>query len=241
MKKKKIVVALLVGMLFIISGCTIKTSELETDSETSVAENSEGASQEILQEDSTFVETPSEELPVLKADETGNMYFYNEIGDYTYRAKFAECEEVNEAKISVKEIANFDTGILYKLEIICDKQVQDIYGDMLRLGYFFVQRDYIYKIDGNISVSTQTSVDELIQNATLVCQGMALNDRLDENEKGWHEYIVVNGDLIEYHGYSNEGSTNFYENFTWEPEKGLVYYKCGFGAESYGIELTLID
>lgn len=197
------------------------------------------------------IEAISVSNPIIKDMYTGkveltdikaiNSYFYNEIGEHIYSAKFAECENVNEAKVSVKEIANFDTGALYKLEIICDKQVQDIYGDMLDLGYFYVEKDYIYKIDENLSVTTQTSIDELIRNGTLVCQDIALKDPLGENERGWHEYIVVNDDSIEYHGYSNAGSTNFYEDFTWEPEKGLVYYKSGFGAESYGIELTLID
>ena len=72
---------------------------------------------------------------------------------------------------------------------------------------------------------------------TLVCREAEMPDVLEE--EGWHEYIEENGDRREYHGYGTWGSTNYYEHFVWEWGKGLVAYRSGYGAESYGIELHL--
>lgn len=61
-----------------------------------------------------------------------------------------------------------------------------------------------------------------------------------ENERGWHEYISVEDNKSEYHGYNSLIETGYYECFVWEIGKGLIEYKSGYGAGSDAIEVYLI-
>lgn len=74
----------------------------------------------------------------------------------------------------------------------------------------------------------------------MVCNEGGKEDPLGDDEKGWHEYIVVDGNRREYHAYSNLVETGYYECFVWEVGRGLVRYWSGYGARSNDIELYLL-
>ena len=71
----------------------------------------------------------------------------------------------------------------------------------------------------------------------IVCQNEELKDPLDENVKGWHHYIKVDGDKRESHYYNTAVDTGYYENMIWERGKGLISYRSGYGALREAIEL----
>jgi len=125
---------------------------------------------------------------------------------------------------------------LYELKL---SSIKDIAQKRLSLGYFYVQKDRIYKIDPTKENLDRLKNKELPKDRVIVCQNEEVKDTLGEEETGWYHYIEVNGDKREYHSYNNLVSTGYYEAFTWEKGRGLVGYRSGFGAERDSIELEL--
>lgn len=153
--------------------------------------------------------------------------------NYSAKISFDEVIE-SDIKLYVNEIATFKYGKLYELKI---DPVNGIPYDRVCLGCFYVQEDKIYKIEGNLN--KLGSNDEILNDSEIVCQNKRMEDALNKDEPGWHHYIEVSGDKIEYHAYDNQISTGYYESYVWEKGQGLIYYKSGYGAESESIELRL--
>jgi hypothetical protein len=120
--------------------------------------------------------------------------------------------------------------------------IEGVPNERLSLGYFYVQKDKIYKIQPtNENLSKLKTNEELQNDSVIVCQDKEIKDTLGKDEPGFHHYLEVNGDKREYHSYINQVSTGYYESFTWEKGKGLVNYRSGYGAEKDSIELQLIN
>lgn len=175
-----------------------------------------------------------------------NSFFYKDDvhkANYKARFTFAGVDLPNEVELLITEVLSFKNGIMYELKINYSKDFRgrNYYGwDRFHLVYFYVQKDKIYLIqDQNVLDNIKTEAD-IINNGIIVCQEDEVKDALDENEGGWHEYILVHDKRREYHGYNSFGETGFYEMFIWEQGNGLVEYKCGFGAEKDDIELKLL-
>jgi hypothetical protein len=170
-----------------------------------------------------------------------NNFFVNEDTQLSCNGSFLFGEDIIEKDVSVSidMVASLKKGTLYELKINMERD-NEIPTERMKLGYFYVQKDRIYKFD-----ATKGNLKSMLYNETLpedcviVCQEEEMKDALGEDEQGWHHYIEVVGDRREYHSYNDEGTTGYYESFTWEKGKGLVNYRSGFGAESDAIELTL--
>lgn len=150
--------------------------------------------------------------------------------------------QTEQIELSVTELKRFEEGNLYELSWNCDKDMRDSRGaDRRYLGLFLVLEDSIYCIGDKDAKVELTTVEELQNAGKLVCSKSAKEDALAENEKGWHEYILVEDGRSEYHGYNNLVETGYYECFVWEAGKGLVGYRSGYGAEADAIDVRLLS
>lgn len=180
--------------------------------------------------------------------ESNNGYFFPlDTTSCTYegttfweQCTFEETTQPKEIVLSITKVQSFETGDLYELKINCDKNAEDRFDmDRSHLGFFFVQKDKIYRIDNETIKGKSPTAEEIINAGTLVCNETGTEDALDENESGWHEYILANGNRREYHGYNTLVETGYYECFIWESGKGLVEYRSGYGAEADAINFSL--
>ena len=77
--------------------------------------------------------------------------------------------------------------------------------------------------------------NKIPKEATIVCQ---MKQKRDKNkEKGIHEKIIINNDMIEYCYYDDSVTTNFYETIVWKRNAGIVLYRRGYAAELNAITL----
>lgn len=183
-----------------------------------------------------------------KADIISSYFFPKGATSNAYRAAFLGYglqQEEEEVEVYIMERQVFEEGILYELKIESDVEAPDTHagyrGDWRNFGLFYVQEDEIYFIRAEEAKSEYQTVEEILNAGTLVCNEAGEEDVLGEDERGWHEFILVDGDRREYHGYSTLVETGYYEHFYWEKGKGLVTYESGYGALADGIEMYLVE
>lgn len=170
-----------------------------------------------------------------------NVFFFkNNITQVSYTVTYAFEDNMpvdDNIKLYVNEVANLKQGRLYELKI---DNIQDVPRERLILGYFYVQKDKIYKMElTEESLKNLKSNNVIPKESIVVCQEKALKDNLKKDKSGWHHYIDVDGDKRIYHAYNDLTTTGYYESFTWEKGRGLISYYSGFGAESDSINLQV--
>ena len=152
--------------------------------------------------------------------------------------------------LNINKVASFNDGEVYLLrlnQIKITEPVDKIPEDRLQLGHFYVTRDKIYRLcytDNSIYLVNHyekyITEDNFIKESQIVCQKDELKDALEEGIKGWHELIEVDGDKRRFRSYNNSVDTGFYESIVWEKDKGIVYYRSGFGAKKEVIEFEVV-
>ncbi|WP_455718672.1 hypothetical protein [Anaerosporobacter sp.] len=169
-----------------------------------------------------------------------SCFFKSNISQLNYSGKFLYDDIIEkDVKLNINELANLKNGKLYELKL---EPIESVPNDRLSLGYFYVQKDKIYKIEPTEeNLNKLKTSEELPINSVVVCQDIEKKDTLRNDELGLHQYLRIIGDKREYHSYNNQVSTGYYESFTWEKGKGLINYRSGYGAERDSIELQLID
>ncbi|QOR36905.1 hypothetical protein IMX26_01965 [Clostridium sp. 'deep sea'] len=176
-----------------------------------------------------------------KGESTSNNYFFsNDVEQVNYQGKFLFAS-YNEQDIIlfVNEVVKHKEGILYQLKLNTDEVLNE---ERLIIGYFYITKDCIYKINPTEENLNQVNKKaEIPADSVIVCQETAVKDSVAETEKGFHSYITVNDNKCVYHSYNNGTETGYYETFVWEKNKGLVHYKSGYGAELNSIELNIIE
>lgn len=141
--------------------------------------------------------------------------------------------------IQVEKIAQLKSGVIYKLKI---QPIRGVPEERLFLGMFYVQKDKIYKIEYTRDiVDSMRKWGKIPTGSNIVCQEEEIEDYMKQNKKGFHQYLLVQGDLREYHSYNNGVESGYFETYVWERNIGLKYYKSGFGAEKNLVELKLLD
>ena len=185
---------------------------------------------------------------VLCAEPVDRYFFPQGATFYVYKASFADFgpqQEEKEVVLHITEVQVFEEGTLYELKIDSDVEAPDTHagyrGDWRDFGLFYVQGDEIYFIRAEEAQSEYQTVDEILNAGTLVCNEAGKEDALGEDQRGWHEFILADGDRREYHGYSTLVETGYYEHFYCEKGKGLVAYESGYGAEADGIKMYLAE
>lgn len=150
----------------------------------------------------------------------------------------------SEVPLEVTLVTEYESGKMYRININFAGEFTERYVDgvdRLSLGYFYAQdhSSTIYRIrEEDMTDEIMKSEEGFILAGTVVCQEEEKKDGLEEEQKGWHQWITSEEDLREYHSYQNLTETGFYERFIWKRGVGLIYYTSGFGAEKAMIELT---
>lgn len=163
-----------------------------------------------------------------------SFFFQGNVTQQKYKASFDGAKE--DVMLHINEVANLKNGKLYELKL---DSIEGFKSNRLNLGYFYVQKDRIYKIEPTEeNLNKLKTSDELPEGSVTVCADKEIKDTLKENEKGFHHNIVVNGNKREYHSYNNQVETGFYESFTWDENIGLINYRSGFGAGRDELELS---
>jgi hypothetical protein len=175
-----------------------------------------------------------------KSEPISNKYFFNsDVEQVKYQGKFLFAS-YNEQDINlfVNEVVKHRDGILYQLKL---NTVEELNEERLIIGYFYITKDCIYKINPTEENLNQINKKaEIPADSIIVCQETAVKDSVAETAKGFHSYLTVNDNKCEYHSYNNKTETGYYETFVWENNRGLVHYKSGYGAEFNSIELSII-
>lgn len=247
--KKVLSIMLTVGFL-LTSGCTKNDNIPNVSNQGSGANTLKPSAQASLTPNKTDtpkkVDTPNKtdapnSMNTIDTGTVSNSFFFkNNDSKLNYKGKFLFDDIVEkDVKLNVNELVNLKYGKLYELKL---DSVEGVPNERLSLGYFYVQKDKIYKIEPtNENLSKLKTSEELPNDSVIVCQDEEIKDTLDKGKPGFHHYLELNGDKREFHSYNNQVSTGYYESFTWEKGKGLINYRSGFGAERNSIELQLIN
>ena len=234
--KKALIIILAFGFIF-TSGCANNTPNIsEQDSNA----NSLKPSPQV--ELNTYkVESTDKNSNAIGTETIENSFFFkNGISQLNYKGKFVfngNSPIEKDIKLHINEVASLKQGKLYELRL---DSIQGITVERLNLGYFYVQKDKIYKmLATEDNLNKLKSSGEIPSDSLIVCQENDIKDTLGEDEKGWHHYVEVNGDKCDFHSYNNLVETGYYESFTWEKGRGLINYRSGYGAERDSIELQL--
>lgn len=170
-----------------------------------------------------------------------NLFFFKDnVLQMSYDGSFLFEDDVKkEVKLNIVELVNLKNGKLYELRL---QDVEGVPDERLSFGYFYVEKDKIYKMEpAKENIDVLKAGEELPNGSVVVCQDEEIKDSLEKDEPGWHYYLEISGDRREYHAYNNQVSSGYYESFIWEKNKGLIGYRSGYGAERDSIELQLKD
>lgn len=174
----------------------------------------------------------------MTADPIENMFFFkNNVTKAIYKGKFFFNDFIEtDINVSVHEMSTYKNGKLYELVI---DSIEGVPNERLKLGYFYVTKDRVYRIGAREDDSIKLKLGLVPDDSVVVCQDAELKDRLDVDQPGWHQSIQVKGEKREYRSYNSLVETGYYETITWEKNKGLINYRSGFGAERDSIEIQL--
>ncbi len=168
-----------------------------------------------------------------------SQYFKDDISSEKYvgRLIFDDIIE-KEVTVNTKLIKSIDRGRIYTIYL---DPIESVPEERLNIGHFYEQGGVLYKINlTEENIELLKSTGNLPEDSRIVCQEYEMKDELDE-EKGFHQYININDDEINYHSYNNNTESGYYESFTWKKNIGLLSYRSGFGAERDSIELRLLE
>ena len=148
-------------------------------------------------------------------------------GDFTFADEHSDTLDCN---IRNKYIGESSRGILYQmlLDVPDSAQVPE---ELYNIGFFYFENDRTYRMlelsqDEQNKLLTDGEIPDL---ATVVCQDEEIKDK--NNNKGWHERIDRNEDVVEYYRWNDENTTNFYEHIFWKENIRIILYRRGFAAE----------
>ncbi len=229
--KKVLTIILAVGFL-LSSGCTQANNIPKIPSQGSNSNDLKQSTQVDLTPNKTTTNT---------TDTGTNLFFFKDKDSkLTYKGNFLFDDIVEkDVRLNINELANLKYGKLYELKL---DFVEGVPNERLSLGYYYVQKDKIYKIQPTSENLNKLKTSEVLPDGSvIVCQDKEIKDTIGKDEPGLHHYLEVNGDKREFDSYNNQVSTGYYESLTWKKGKGLVNYRSGYGAEKDSMELQLIN
>lgn len=219
---KKGIVLLLLSVC-IASGCTGNTDE----------QINEKTNKQIIIEDDYEKEGEKSVISNYESD-----YIGGKTSSLKYTGQFVFLDIIR-TEVEIKEELLWidDKAIFVKLFL---DPIDGVPEERLIIGYFYETNDVIYKIapsEENLEMIINNG--EIPQGSVIVGQSEPLGDVLSENEEGFHHYIDVEGDEIEFHSFNNLTETGYYETIIWEKNIGLKLYRSGYGAERESIKLEI--
>jgi hypothetical protein len=235
---KKIMIIILMLGLIVASGCgktndSSNLSQPHTDSSTLEPEQSGFNSDNAESDNAKYSNTDKENVD--------NAFFFKDsVSELNYNGRFLFGEPIEkDIKLHISEVTSAKSGRIYEFKL---DSIDGVPKERLILGYFYVQKDKIYKIEPTEeNLNKFKSNKEIPNDSIIVCQDTEIKDTLSDDEPGWHYYLKVDGNRREYYSYNNMVETGYYETFIWEKDKGLINYRSGYGAERDSIEIQLIN
>ena len=229
---KKIVI-IFIFCTFILIGCKRRSiSHLNEESR----DNNLGTNEvevEMLEDDDKeksqeFVEEKN------NAKET-NDDFFSPQAEHLYNVDVFLEESIDEVPINVTELANYEEGNVYKLNIIYDdcpgRYFWDV-SDRFDLGMFYVVDDKIYLISGDDEIPTE---NDFISNGIEVYS----TEDSEKNIEGLRITIKNTDDSCTCTMTNTLTESGYYSIYEWNKEKELKYYCSGYGAGGDLIELEI--
>lgn len=220
---------------------SVSQNVYEKDTQDSVSQNDH----EQDQQDSVSQNTDDGKLHV----RVHNPYFY-EKEVTNLKASLVYCEgdvAINRVgKLTVRLIKNYEKGDLFKLSVAHERNIQDYFGEERLNIYFYVTNDKIYRVPSYINrdgekipvyeddfvIAYLDTDDKMISESELVyCKENFKNKVELEN-------VVVgtesNGGRYDRREWNKDGSTYYYEAFSWNDIDKLSWFdsKYGTGADS---------
>lgn len=226
---------ILIISFLLTSGC-IKSNSTSITEKGSIINNSKPSPKVSLNTNKIKLANKNSNISV---EETVNnlFFFQRHVSKLNYKGSFLFDDDVEtNVKLNINLLVNTNNGSLYKLKL---STIEGIPNDRLNLGYFYVEKYKIYKINLTKKNLLKLKSGEVPNDSVIVCQNKEIRDTLTKDKSGLHQYIIVNGNRREYHSYNNNISTGFYETLIWEKNKGLINYRSGYGAERDSIDLQL--
>lgn len=177
------------------------------------------------------------QMPDMKQGDFGIMQYMNIWHDLeqTYHGVVAQDSENYAEKNELElyctevEIEGLKNGTVYNLHA-------DDIGD---IGYLYIVEDKVYEFEGTEEDMEVLENNKMPRNAYIVCQKEEMKDQLGDNEKGFHQYIKIEGDTIEYHAYDNQAENGKFETIKWKKDVGITYYESGYGAGTATVKLEI--
>ncbi len=147
----------------------------------------------------------------------------------TYKVLNFLNEDISEISVLKKEQENYDSGNVYSLTIDNEKSDELNRSD---LGLFLITDDKIYMLSSD--------TDDIPTEEEFLSDGIEVySERSSSKENGDQTIKIYNdGYLCKCSIYSESGESGFYENYVWNDDKELIYYKSGYGAENDPIEFV---
>ena len=165
-----------------------------------------------------------------------NPYFFKDIEkEYIYSVKLFFSEDIKEVPVKVAYIKSFESGDVYSLSIQHEDCTERYYYDVLDrfdIGTFYVTNDSIYLL---------LQCEDIPDEETFISEGMLVCSEtdMDENNDGLRQKIENNGDNCCFSYDNTLIESGFYSTYKWTKEKGLTYFRSGYGAEGSPIEIML--
>lgn len=232
---RNVIVAILMISFLFVSGCA-KPNEASDSSDKNVIPNKSNTQVQIDSNANEIDATTSN--TIVDEQSEANSFFNSDILQLNYKGIFLFDDTLEkDVTLRVNEITSLKDGKVYEFKL---DPIDGIPNERLCLGYFYVQKDKIYKMEPTEENLNKLKVSgELPDNSVIVCQDKVIKDELGEGESGYHHYLEISGDTREFHSYNNQVSTGYFETIIWEKNKGMISYKSGYGADRDSIELLL--
>lgn len=235
--KRYVLVAVFFSML-LAAGC-VKSSNITSNENT---DPNAGSDQNTTSNQTTSPDQNTNKPGKSNMETTESSFFFKSgVTKVNYKGTFTFNEIIKkDVTLHIYEVANLKYGTWYELKL---DPIDGVPNERLSLGrYFCVNKDKIYTIPATKeNMNKIKTSEEIPKECLLVCQNQELKDTLEKDGPGWHRYIVVNGNTREYHSYDYNDYANRrgYESYTWEKNKGLIYFISGYGAQRDEIELFI--
>lgn len=184
-----------------------------------------------------------------------NPYFY-EKEVTNLRARLEYCEgnvTINRAgKLTMRLIKNYKNGDLFKLSVVHERNIQDYFGEERLNIYFYVTNDKIYRVPSYINrdgekipvyeddfvIAYLDTDDKMISESELVyCKENFKNKVELEN-------VVIgtesDGGRYDRTEWNKDGSTYYYEAFSWNDIEKLSWFNSGYGTGADSLYIGII-
>jgi len=231
---------ILIILLVVASGCD--NTELSPNNEKiifreDISKENEANTVEMIGENQTNLELVVE-TDVIMNSYNSNEYFYSNQDETLFDGYFEFIDVFNQdVFVTYKLVAEEELFEVYEVVI---EGVENVPQDRLFLGFFCVYNELIYRFDTIEDVNTYIDSGNLPENISIIFSTTSVEDNLEKEEKGLHQYIEVKDDEVEYHAYNNLIETGYYETYIWKQGVGLTFYQSGFGAGRQSIVIKLI-